>query len=127
MRSLYTVPSGGHHWLMIPPTAETLTVALEDIGTTSWWARILTILGSQYGSTQQRFVGQVNGKTQYKSSTFPVPGSVGPVAPQEQWAPGMTAALEELQRDLIKDGWEQISHGREPWSFTYMRETPDPS
>lgn len=107
------------------PSPETLTVALEDIGNTSWWARILTILGSQYGSTRQRFVGQVGGKTRYASSTFPVPGSAGPVAPQEQWAPGMTAALEELQRDLARDGWGQTSHGREPWSLTYKRETPE--
>jgi hypothetical protein len=107
---------------MTPP-AETLTVTLEDVGDTAWWARILTILGSQYGSTQRRFVGQIDGETRYKSSTFPVVGSVRPVSPQEQWAPGMTAALEELQRDLTQDGWGQTSRGRDPWSLTYERVT----
>jgi hypothetical protein len=52
---------------------EKLTIALEDTGGTSRWASILTTLGSQYGSTQQRLVGQVDGETLYKSSTFPVP------------------------------------------------------
>ncbi|MHA7240490.1 hypothetical protein [Arthrobacter sp. TMS1-12-1] len=101
--------------------AETLTIALEDVGATSWWARILTTLSSQYGSTQQRFVGKVNGRTRYKSSTFPAAGAVSPMPPQEQWAPGMTAALEELRRDLAKDGWEQISRGKDPWSLAYKR------
>ncbi|BCW45250.1 hypothetical protein StoSoilB5_24340 [Arthrobacter sp. StoSoilB5] len=105
------------------PHTETLTVALEDVGDTSWWAKILTILGSQYGSTQQRFVGQVDGKTRYKSSTFPVAGSVGPISPQEQWAPGMRAALEELQRHLARDGWRETSRGRDPWSLKYERVT----
>lgn len=103
---------------------ETLTVVREEIGDTAWWVRILTILGSQYGSTQQRFVGRICGKTKYRSSTFPVPGSVGPVTPDEQWAPGMTAALEELKQDLGRDGWEQTSQSTQPWSLTYTRETP---
>ncbi|WP_345046435.1 hypothetical protein [Arthrobacter methylotrophus] len=107
---------------MTPPAA-TLTVALDDVGDTSWWARILTILGSQYGSTRQRSVGQVDGKIRYRSSTFPVAGSVGPISPQEQRAPGMTAALEELQRDLGRDGWRETARGRDPWSLTYERVT----
>lgn len=100
---------------------EKLTIALEDIGGTSWWASILTILGSQYGSTQQRFVGQVEGKTRYKSPTFPAARSVTPVSPQENWAPGMTAALAELKRDLARDGWVQVSGGEDPKSLVYER------
>lgn len=106
---------------------ETLVVVREDIGATAWWARILTIRGSQYGSTQQRFVGRTGGSTSYKSSAFPVPGSAGPITPEEQWAPGMGAALEELKQDLHRDGWEQTSQGTEPWSLTYTRETPHSS
>ncbi|MBF4994391.1 hypothetical protein ITX31_09735 [Arthrobacter gandavensis] len=104
--------------------AETLTVELEDVGGTSWWAGILTVLASQYGSTQRRFVGRVNGLTRYTSETFPVPGSVGPVPPREQWAPGMTAALQGLKQDLAKDGWRESSSGNQPWSLTYERSAP---
>ena len=123
--SLYTGSRPSNYGQMTPPT-ETLTVALEDVGGTSWWAGILTVLASQYGSTQRRFVGQVNGVTRYKSATFPVPGSVSPVPPREEWAPGMTAALESLERDLARDGWIQSSHGTQPWSLTYERTTPAP-
>lgn len=100
---------------------ERLTIALEDIGGTSWWASILTTLGSQYGSTQQRFVGQIDGKTHYWSPTFPAARSVTPVSPQEEWAPGMTAALAELTRDLARDGWVQVSEGEDPTSLVYVR------
>lgn len=103
------------------PGKEKLTVVLEDVGGTSWWAGILTTLGSQYGSTQQRFVGQVDGKTRYKSSTFPAARSVTPIPPQEDWAPGMTAALAELKRDLARDGWVQVSAGGHPNALLYER------
>ena len=103
------------------PTKEKLTVALEDIGGTSWWASILTTLGSQYGSSQQRFVGQVDGKTRYKSPAFPAARSVTPVSPQEDWAPGMTAALAELKRELVRDGWVQVSDGRDLKALLYER------
>jgi hypothetical protein len=101
------------------PGGEKLTVALEDVGGTSWWASILVTLGSQYGSNLQRFVGRVNGETRYKSSTFPSARSVTPVAPQEDWAPGMTAALAELKQDLARDGWVQVSGGPDPESLVF--------
>lgn len=103
------------------PAKEKLTIALEDIGGTSWWASILTTLGSQYGSTQQRFVGQVDGKTRYKSPTFPAARSVTPVSPQESWAPGMTTALAELKPDLARDGWVQVCEDGELKSLLYER------
>ncbi|CAH0131430.1 hypothetical protein SRABI83_00252 [Arthrobacter sp. Bi83] len=37
----------------------------------------------------------------------------------------MTAALEELQRDLAEDGWGQISQGKDPWSLAYERLSPE--
>lgn len=98
-----------------------LTIALEDVGGTSWWASILSTLGSQYGNTQQRFVGQVDGKTLYKSPTFPVARSVNPPPPEEAWAPGMTAALAELRRDLARDGWVQVSEDGDPPLPVYER------
>lgn len=64
-------------------------------------------------------MGQVGRKTRYKSSTFPAARPVSPILPQEDWAPGMAAALEELQRDLSRDGWVQISRGKDPWSVVY--------
>lgn len=103
------------------PVDETLTVVLEDVATASWWAGLLATLGSQYGNAQRRFVGRVDGTTRYKSSTFAVPRAVNETPPQEQWAPGMTDALKELQRDLSADGWRLVFQGKDPWSLTYAR------
>jgi hypothetical protein len=61
---------------------ERLTIELEDIGGTSWWAGILTALTSQYGSSQQRFVGKVGGKTLYESRAFSSPRPIGPTKPE---------------------------------------------
>jgi hypothetical protein len=33
----------------------------------------------------------------------------------------MTVALEELQRDLARDGWVQVSKGNDPWALVYER------
>lgn len=102
---------------------ERLTIGLEDVGGTSWWASILTALGSQYGNTQQRFVGQVDGKTRYKSPTFPAARSVTSISPEEAWAPGMTAALAELKRELMSDGWVQVSEDRDSRLPAYERKS----
>jgi hypothetical protein len=100
---------------------ETLRVELQDIGGTAWWARILTTLSSQSGSTQYRFVGRVADEVRYSSSTFMSPTPVSPVPPEEKWAPGMTRSLDELVSDIRRDGWTQTGRGSEPWSLTFER------
>lgn len=100
---------------------ETLHVELQDIGGTAWWARILTTLTSQTGSTQFRFVGRVGNEIRYSSSTFTSPTPVSPVPPEEKWAPGMTSSLEELVSDLREAGWTQAGRGNEPWDLTFER------
>lgn len=100
---------------------ETLHVELQDIGGTAWWARILTTLSSQTGSTQFRFVGRVADEVRYSSSTFVSPTPISPVVPEEKWAPGMTRSLEELVRDIRHDGWTQAGRGSEPWSLIFER------
>jgi hypothetical protein len=102
---------------------ETLKIELEDTASRSWWARILYTLGSQYGRTQLRFVGKTDGgRRLYISDTFPAP-SPGPMAPEEDWAPGMAASLAELRRQIAKDGWSEIDRGQRPWDLTFTRHT----
>jgi hypothetical protein len=100
---------------------ETLRVELQDVGGTAWWARILTTLTSQTGSTQFRFIGRVGNEVRYSSSTFPSPTPISPIPPEEKWAPGMTRSLEELVRDIRQDGWRQTGRGSESWSLTFER------
>jgi hypothetical protein len=100
---------------------ETLQVELQDAGGTAWWARILTTLSSQYGSTTYRFVGRVADAVRYSSSTVMSPTPVSPVPPEEKWAPGMTRSLAELVGDIRQDGWTEASRGSEPWALTFER------
>ena len=97
----------------------TLQIELEDMAGTSWWAGVLTTLTSQSGSTYLRFVGRVDGHRQYKGATFPAPRTLGTLAPQEAWAPGMTKTLQDLRREIEHDGWIAAGRGAEPWAFKY--------
>lgn len=100
---------------------ETLQIELEDAASSSWWARILYTLGSQYGRTQLRFVGKTDdGHPIYVGETFPGPPP-GPTAPEEEWAPGMKASLADLHRQIARDGWSEAGHGQRPWDMTFTR------
>lgn len=101
---------------------ETLRVVLEDVGGTSWWASLLTTLSSQHGSTQLRFVGEVDGEKRYTSATFPAARPVSPMPPEEDWAPGMKRSLEDLVQEIESDGWTQTSRGPEPWDITFHQQ-----
>jgi hypothetical protein len=50
----------------------TLHIELEDAASSSWWARILYTLTSQYGRTPLSFVGKTaDNQRLYLSDTFP--------------------------------------------------------
>ncbi|UOD81052.1 hypothetical protein [Paenarthrobacter ureafaciens] len=101
---------------------ERLTVELEDLGSTSWWAGILTVLTSQYGSRLLRFAARANGRSLYTSDTFTSPRSYRDGPPEEAYSPGMRQALDRLLEDLARDGWEQTGRGEHPWSFVFERD-----
>jgi len=103
--------------------ASGLQVELEDAGGTRWWKGLLATLSSQYGNAYRRFVGRVDGQVRYASFTFAVPPTWGEIPPREQWAPEMTGALQELRRDLEKDGWVEVGRGDQPWALRYERAT----
>ncbi|WP_285246224.1 hypothetical protein [Pseudarthrobacter sp. efr-133-R2A-89] len=104
-----------------PANTEQLRVQLEDAASRKWWARILYTLGSQYGSTQFRFVGKADdGRWLYVSETFPAP-PLNRTPPEEQWAPGLQASLRQLHRDISRDGWQLSARGKQPWDLTFSR------
>ncbi len=100
---------------------ESLEMQLEDVSGTSWWASLLTTLTGQSDVAQMRFVGRVADERRYRSATFPVPRSFGTVAPQEKWAPGLTAALAEVRHEIEDDGWVPTVVGNHPWELRYRR------
>jgi hypothetical protein len=101
-----------------------LQIELEDMARTSWWAGVLATLASQSGNAYLRFVGRVNGHRQYKGATFPAPRTLGPLPPQEAWAPGMAKSLQDLRREIENDGWVEAGRGTEPWAFKYEGSHP---
>ncbi len=109
---------------------QTLEIELEDAGSTSWWAGVISVLGSQYGNAYLRFVGRLTddgepGGVAARGSPFARPRSLpDDVLPDERWCPGMTSTLEDLQRRLEEDGWTPVGQGRHPWSVRYARPHP---
>ena len=99
----------------------TLQIELEDPAGTAWWASALAILAAPSGSVYLRFVGRVDGHCRYKGATFPAPRTPGTPPPQEAWAPGMTRSLQDLRREIERDGWVEAGRGTEPWAFKYER------
>jgi hypothetical protein len=103
-----------------------LRVELEDAATRSAWVGLLGLVGGQV-TQQWHFVGLVDGQVRYDSAVFAAPYSWGDVplgrtaTPQEDWAPGMAAALAGLRAEIARDGWVECGHGVEPWQLEYRR------
>ena len=115
-------------WL--PPTGaqDILEIEVEDAGGTSPLASLLATVGSQFGNVYYRFVGRAHSPDPRRPSyaivgkTFPAPRAfLADLPPHDQWAQGMTQALNELQEELLSQGWRPVGQGAHPWSFTYVR------
>ncbi|WP_107772920.1 hypothetical protein [Nocardioides sediminis] len=104
---------------------QTLSVELEDVATRSWWKSALGLLTTQ--TQMWHFVGLLEDRPVYESPTFAAPYSWGrlplgrTMLPQEEWAPGMQQALEELRAAIREDGWVECGHGAHPWEDVYSR------
>lgn len=98
-----------------------LRVELEDLGGKWWWTSLLTTLTGQSGTTYQRFVAVRGRERCYTSATFPVPRTLGPLPPDEQWAPGLKAALAQLTARITADGWTLVGRGPQLWDLTYRQ------
>ena len=110
---------------------QSLEIELEDVGSTSWWASVMTTLATQSGSAYMRFVGRTadeGGRPAAivaRGPLFSRPRSApDDVPPDESFCPGMNRALEDLRRKLEEDGWRPAGRGEHPWSFQYVRPRP---
>jgi hypothetical protein len=103
----------------------TLTIKLEDAGARKSWVRNLGLFS---GTMQMwHFVGLVGDKVQYESDTFSAPYSwghlpLGPtMLPHDEWAPGMSEALDVLRGEITADGWVLVGQGKQGWQDRYGR------
>jgi hypothetical protein len=114
-------------WHNLSEETETLEIVIEDVSERSWLASLVATLGSQFGGRYYRFVGVIRAGHPHpvdrvESGTFACPRTVGrDIPPQEQWAFGMTRELNGLRKQLIDEGWFELGHGPQPWSYTYFR------
>jgi hypothetical protein len=103
---------------------QTLRIELEDAATRSLLASMAGLLGA--GVQQWHFVGLLGDEVRYESPTFAAPYSWGQlpmgrtVLPQEEWAPGMRQALDELRAEITEDGWIETGCGGQPWQHRYV-------
>ena len=115
-------------WLPLTDAQDTLEIELEDAGGGSPLASLLATIGSQFGNAYYRFVGRAHSPDPrwptyaIVGQTFPAPRAfAADLPPQDQWAPGMTEALNELREELLSQGWRPVGKGAHRWSFTYVR------
>lgn len=107
-------------------SAGTLVVELDDsLNRLKWYSPMR--LFSQTTMQMWHFVGRMDGKLRYESPTFAAPYSWGDLplgktmTPNEEWAPGMQSALEELRAELRADGWLEVGCGAQPWEYRYRK------
>ncbi len=87
----------------------------------------VTVLGLGAGTQQWQFVGKVDDQPLFTSAAFAAPYSWGgipmgkTVMPQEEWAPGMSRALDDLKREIQQHGWVECTHGQQPWDLEYQK------
>ena len=108
-----------------------LEIHLEEIGQHSWLAGLLNLLGGGFGSAQFRFVARPHGRDRgvedhVLGATFPVMRmqDLNDRQHPNAWIEIAEERLEELDRQLVGEGWErQPETGHRWWSRTYTRTT----
>jgi hypothetical protein len=111
-------------------SAGVLQVHLEELGQHSWVNALFSTFASLYGSAQFRFVARAAGvpddpcRHVAVSATFPVMrwADLDDQVEPNTWVDLARERLEELDRDLVAQGWRRRGdRGRHWWSLRYDR------
>lgn len=100
---------------------DTLRVVREEVPAPSTRSAVLRVLSAPFGEATMRFAGMVDGERRYAGPTFLSPRAVPAMAPREDWAPGLDAALMALRREIVAAGWAYLGQGEQPWDLFYRR------
>lgn len=110
--------------------SQSLEIHLEELGQHSWVKALFNTVGGSYGSAQYRFVarapgeGHVDGDHAAVGATFPMMRSsdLNDLADPNAWLDTARACLQELDAELVADGWQrQPIGGTHWWSLSYHR------
>ena len=104
----------------------TLFIELQDsLNRLKWYSPMRWF--SQTTMQVWHFVALQDGVLRYDSPTFAAPYSWGTLplgrtmTPEEEWAPGMHGALEELRAEILADQWLEVGCGSQPWEYRYRK------
>jgi hypothetical protein len=118
-------------WFPVTDQEDQLEIEVEDYAETSLFNRLWSGLFTQYGHpTYFRFVGRARSADprwptyQVVGATFPEPG-LGNPSGKGPWADEQRASLEELQEQLLREGWRLVGRGEHWWSLRYKRPVVD--
>ncbi len=109
-------------------TPDVLEVHLEELGQHSWVKALFNTASSSYGSAQFRFVARPPGEDhdvadhQFLGATFPMMRlqDLNNLNEPNAWLDTARERLQELDRQLVADGWQrQPGLGRHWWSLSY--------
>lgn len=121
-------------WFRTTADEDLLEIDVEDAGHTSMLRSIATTMTGQHGAQSYRFVARAHsGDPQWSdftvtSGTFPVLPLQLPidrVGPDEAYGDEMRARLDELERELVAQGWRPAGQGEHWWSKRYTRSCLD--
>jgi hypothetical protein len=113
-------------WFSVTDQEDQLEIEVEDLGSSSLPARLLTTLFTQYGTPYSRFVGRARSADrrwptyQVTGASFPATGLDNPSG-KGAWAGEQQARLEELHQQLLREGWRPAGRGGRWWSRRYRR------
>lgn len=115
----------GRPSVVLAPHARVARLAV--VGSHGRGAVTRLLLGSVGHDLLMNMPSPVDGDPVLRSATFAAPYGWGGIPtgttapPEEEWAPGMTQALEDLQREVERAGWVEADRGEQPWEVTYAR------
>lgn len=114
-----------------------IQIHLEELGEHSWLKALLNTLTGSFGSAQYRFVARPadapdDGHHVALGATFPLLrfadlDEVDPTS-RDPWLPIARQRLEEIDADLVAQGWQRVTGETEHWwSRRYARDVREPA
>ena len=119
-------------WFRTTDQEERLEIEAEDMGGTSLAASLLTTVSSQHGNAYFRFVARARSADPrwptyaMAGATFPATRpSLQDVGAQGAWLQDQRERFDELDQQLLAEGWRPAGHGAHWWSAIYKRPALD--
>jgi hypothetical protein len=121
---------GHQRWLPVTDREDQFEIEVENYAETSSFNRLWSGFFTYWGSPSYfRFVGRAR-SADPRWPTYQVIGATFPETrlddpSKEPWINEQRASLEELHRQLLREGWRLVGQGEHWWSLRYRRPVVD--